>query len=310
MKDSMSDNAATQETDGGTHDLTLASLGCSVHWSDGYDNEPTLQIGVNGDLPRGKYRSIKFDTNEVALSGEQLAVVGARNYGRPKMVEVLYYEHECGYVRFISVGKETRESVGRGGSQGQANGKFDMEDGTVRDVYSGWHTGAGYIGGHGNTPELINVSINTPRYENVNMAGFWVASKAFELVEQCLPHVEIIQGKYGPSFKFKDLPSKTEWREMERHRRKVEAEPIYSKHGFVQEECRYVPDVVYKDPAFKEIDSIRPYSQISVANQINWVDETRMVCNNCQKMIPITGHTRDRRIFASWVRHYHFCVPQ
>lgn len=318
----MSDGAtSTPDKDRGVSVATeFAIAGLSVQWSDQYDNPGSFQVGVDVEIPWEdlRYRLIEVDTgSRSGLSREQELVAPPRRPRVKHTARILYTEHESGFVRFVQIGSDS--DYPRGGGAGT----YRMEDGSEMKISSGWHVSEAVVNLHGDLPQITDVSVNTPKYDSVNMSGFWRVDTLLERLD-LLPHVVLEydgNGTYSPQLR--GHPTKQEWRNMERARIEAANRALFLEHGVDPDNYRIVPEKVYTDPRYVHWDKDQvPYSSLSERETISVVpgDQWVMHCHNCgEKVSGRHSHsyrlykkglgTRDAALkqFHHHTRHYHFC---
>ena len=180
-------------------------IGAEIEWYDGYANAPGLRVTTDGKVPRRedlRYEELFLTARSSNISREQQACVGEP---QERDLHVLYAEHPSGYVSFVSVGTETSYC-------GASGGDFTLTDGRELHVRSGWTIASMAIRQHA---DVIECSfLDDPRYRTA-MAGFLLADKAREVIEEFCPGVEMYDAG-GWTFKWAEGPTKREWQETER----------------------------------------------------------------------------------------------
>ena len=198
-----------QTTETQASDTEFRLVGARVMWQDQYDNDPHIQVLATAEVP---WKDMLFESHWVGTSGtllssEQMQAIGKRPKGR-KRKELLVAKHPSGLVRFVAVGSDNDYPRGAGG------GTYKMVDGTERTISSGWYVSPSLLTQVPGMGHVVDVSVNTPKYNNVNMAGSCDFAVVKSLLARTSPHV----AWEGTVPYFAGLPTKARWRELERER--------------------------------------------------------------------------------------------
>jgi hypothetical protein len=164
-------------------------LEAKVHWSDRYENSPSLKFALNQMPQREVYEVRKRDD-------------GWR----------IYWSEDDSFVWFFTY---KSPDDGFGGWRRTVK----LTDGTTEEVIGGWHSSSASSEPVG-FPPVVDISICTHNMSNLGRVSFITADRFKNEVERLLPDVEVIDDKYNVlTVKWRGQPSKSEFMAIEHDRR-------------------------------------------------------------------------------------------
>lgn len=288
-------------------------IGAGVNWHDGYNNNPSLKVQLDAPIPKGEkiYKSYFLDDHGQTLSSEQMAVVGTPVKKSGKEIEILYYQDDF-YVRFFKVGGENDYP------KGAAGGTYlvEQEDGSIveRKISSGWYISEAVVNNCDDLPEIADVTYLTPEYRNMGLAGNITREKLLEVVEEFLPHVELIPTvRDEHTVRIKERETKKTWLATHEVELRLVKERIAHEKG-VDLSTGWMKnwEKITADPRYLEVknknysdyvnQTFIPYKEGYRCSLCGYVE---MPTENELKRI-LMQHTR-KDYFLNWCKHYHCC---